>query len=100
VKGSLDEHRAEHDDRSRDAKNFQAIVSHTRSVGKNDTPAHRTEASVTFQPPGLAVFRPLPTKGWQTVPALVTGKKANYFGAAIWVAVAFFLPTGDDFAMR
>lgn len=52
MEGSLHKYRANQNDRGGDAKNFQSIGSHARSVGKTYVTAHRTEGSVTLPTAG------------------------------------------------
>lgn len=93
MEGSLHKYRAEQNNRGGDAKNFQSIVSHTRSVGRMRSAAHRTEAYVTMPPVGLDSM-------WKARPAgpAVIVLKVDYWGAALDAAAPFFLPIGDALA--
>ena len=95
---SLHKYRAYQDDRGRDAKNFQAIVSHTQSVGrsasrpiaqKRQLPFHR-RVLIQPQKPGPAADIPA-GPAWSS--------QRNYCGG-VAAGAAFFLPIGDAFARR
>src|ERR1700712_5494926 len=53
MEGSLHKYRANQNERGGNAKDFQSIGSHARSLAKTHLTAHRTEGSFAFPPPGL-----------------------------------------------